>query len=55
MNGRLVEAGNVQELSAAILEAATDPHKTIDVWRRGLLPVRSMDDIARDYMTMYAA
>jgi glycosyltransferase involved in cell wall biosynthesis len=55
VSGRLVEAGNVGELSAAILEAATDPHKTIDVWRRGLRPVRSMDDIARDYMTMYAA
>jgi glycosyltransferase involved in cell wall biosynthesis len=55
VSGRLVEAGNVQELSAAILEAATHPHKTIDVWRRGLLPVRSMDDIARDYMAMYAA
>ena len=55
VSGRLVEAGNVQELSAAILEAATEPHKTIDVWRRGLLPVRSMDDIARDYMAMYAA
>jgi hypothetical protein len=55
VSGRLVEAGNVQELSAAILEAATEPHTTIDVWRRGLLPVRSMDDIARDYMAMYAA
>jgi glycosyltransferase involved in cell wall biosynthesis len=55
VSGRLVEAGSVRELSAAILEAATDPRKTIDVWRRGLRPVRSMDDIARDYMTMYAA
>jgi glycosyltransferase involved in cell wall biosynthesis len=55
VNGRLVEAGDVRELSAAILEAATDPHQTIDVWRRALRPVRNMDDIARDYMTMYAA
>jgi glycosyltransferase involved in cell wall biosynthesis len=55
VNGRLVEAGNVAELSAAMLEAATSPETTIDVWRRALRPVRTMDDIARDYMAMYAA
>jgi len=55
VNGRLVEAGSVSELSAAILEAASDPRTTIDAWRSALGPVRSMDDIARDYMTMYAA
>jgi glycosyltransferase involved in cell wall biosynthesis len=55
VNGRLVEAGSVSELSAAILEAASDPQTTIDAWRSALGPVRSMDDIARDYMTMYAA
>ena len=55
VNGRLVEAGNVSELSAAILEAATSPGMTIDVWRRALPPVRTMDDIARDYLAMYAA
>jgi len=55
VNGRLVEAGDVPALTAAILEAATSPATTIDVWRRALQPVRTMDDIARDYMTMYAA
>ena len=55
VNGRLVEAGDVAQLSAALLEAATSPATTIDVWRRALPPVRTMDDIARDYMTMYAA
>jgi glycosyltransferase involved in cell wall biosynthesis len=55
VNGRLVEAGSVAELSAAILEAATSPESTIDRWRGALKPVRSMDDIARDYMRMYAA
>jgi glycosyltransferase involved in cell wall biosynthesis len=55
VNGRLIEAGSVAELSAAMLEAATSPETTIDVWRRALRPVRTMDDIARDYMTMYAA
>ena len=55
VNGRLVEAGDVGGLSAALLEAATGPATTIDVWRRALQPVRTMDDIARDYMTLYAA
>ncbi|HMB81487.1 MAG TPA: glycosyltransferase [Vicinamibacterales bacterium] len=55
VTGRLVEAGSVPELSAALLEAATNPASTIDRWRRALPPVRTMDDIARDYMTMYAA
>jgi glycosyltransferase involved in cell wall biosynthesis len=55
VNGRLVEAGDVAELSAALLEAATSPASTIDAWRRALPPVRTMDEIARDYMTMYAA
>jgi glycosyltransferase involved in cell wall biosynthesis len=55
VNGRLVEAGSVAELSAAILEAATSPATTIDVWRGALRPVRTMDDIARDYISMYAA
>ena len=55
VNGRLVEAGDVGQLSAAIREAATSPATTIDVWRRALRPVRTMDDIARDYLTIYAA
>jgi len=55
VNGRLVDAGNVAQLSAALLEAATSPATTIDAWRRALPPVRTMDDIARDYLAMYAA
>ena len=55
VNGRLVDAGNVEQLAAALFEAATSPATTIDVWRRALAPVRTMDDIARDYLTMYAA
>ena len=55
VNGRLVEAGSVAELSAAMLEAATSPEATIDVWRRALPEVRTMDDIARDYLAIYAA
>jgi glycosyltransferase involved in cell wall biosynthesis len=55
VNGRLVEAGDVASLSSALREAATSPSTTIDVWRRALGPVRTMDDIARDYLVMYAA
>jgi glycosyltransferase involved in cell wall biosynthesis len=54
VTGRLVEAGDVAELSAALLQAATDPAGTIDKWRRVLPPVRTMDDIARDYLALYA-
>jgi glycosyltransferase involved in cell wall biosynthesis len=55
VNGRLLDAGDVGQLSAALREAATSPATTIDVWRRALPPVRTMDDIARDYLAMYAA
>ena len=55
VNGRLVDAGDVGQLSTALREAAISPATTIDVWRRALAPVRTMDDIARDYLAMYAA
>jgi len=54
VNGRLVQAGAVPQLAAALVEAATSPASTIDAWRRALPPVRTMDEIARDYMTLYA-
>jgi glycosyltransferase involved in cell wall biosynthesis len=55
VNGRLVAVGDIPGLTAALLEATSHPESTIDVWRRALPPVRTMDDIARDYLTMYAA
>jgi glycosyltransferase involved in cell wall biosynthesis len=55
VNGRLVEPGSIPELTAALHEAAAHPESTIDLWRRALPPVRTMDDIARDYLTLYAA
>jgi glycosyltransferase involved in cell wall biosynthesis len=54
VNGRLVEAGDVPGLSAALVEAATHPAWTIDAWRRALPPVRTMDEVARDYLDVYA-
>jgi glycosyltransferase involved in cell wall biosynthesis len=55
VNGRLITPGSVGELAAALRDAALHPESTIDVWRRALPSVRTMDDIARDYLALYAA
>jgi glycosyltransferase involved in cell wall biosynthesis len=55
VNGRLVMPGSVDELAAALRDAVLHPESTIDVWRRSLPKVRTMDDVARDYMALYAA
>jgi len=55
VNGRLITAGSVDELAAALGDAARHPESTIDVWRRRLPNVRTMDDVARDYLALYAA
>jgi glycosyltransferase involved in cell wall biosynthesis len=55
VSGRLVPAGDVDALANALTEAAVSPSATIDRWRRALPPARTMDDIARDYLALYAA
>jgi glycosyltransferase involved in cell wall biosynthesis len=55
VNGRLVPAGDVGALAAALTEAARRPSATIDIWRRALPDPRTMDEIARDYLALYAA
>jgi glycosyltransferase involved in cell wall biosynthesis len=55
VNGRLVAPGNVEQWAQAITEAAVAPAETIDRWRRALAPPRTMDDVASDYLTLYAA
>jgi glycosyltransferase involved in cell wall biosynthesis len=55
VSGRLVPAGDVDALAKALIEAAVSPSATIDRWRRALPPARTMDDIARDYLALYAA
>jgi glycosyltransferase involved in cell wall biosynthesis len=55
VNGRLVAAGNVEAWARAMTEAATDPAQTIDRWRAALPQPRTMDDIATDYLSLYAA
>jgi glycosyltransferase involved in cell wall biosynthesis len=54
MNGRLVPAGDIDALKNVLVEVASHPQTTIDVWRRALAEPRTMDDIARDYLDLYA-
>jgi glycosyltransferase involved in cell wall biosynthesis len=54
MNGRLVTPGRIDEWSRALTEVALDP-ATIDRWRRALRPQRTMDEVAADYLSLYAA
>jgi glycosyltransferase involved in cell wall biosynthesis len=55
ISGRLVPAGDVGALMNALVDVASNPAATIDVWRRSLKAPRTMDDIARDYLALYAA
>jgi len=55
VNGRLVTPGSVEEWARAITGAAVAPAETIDRWRRALPQPRTMDDVASDYMALYAA
>jgi glycosyltransferase involved in cell wall biosynthesis len=55
VSGRLVTPGNVDEWSAALTHVATEPALTIDRWRAALPQPRTMDEIATDYLSLYAA
>lgn len=55
INGQLVAPGNVEQWAAALTRAATDPAQTIDRWRAALPLPRTMDEIASDYLSLYAA
>jgi glycosyltransferase involved in cell wall biosynthesis len=52
VTGRLVEPGDDAQLASAMLEAATTP-SIIDRWRSALPRVRTMDEIAADYVALY--
>ena len=54
VTGRLVDPGDVVAWSRALTEAATDPAQTIDRWRLAIPQPRTMDDVARDYLELYA-
>lgn len=55
MTGRLLPAGDLVALSRALTDITTDPAATVDVWRRALPFPRTMDDVTRDYLSLYAA
>ena len=55
VNGRLIQPGDWRGLATCLREAASDPAGTIDRWRAAVPPVRTMDDIAADYLALYAA
>jgi glycosyltransferase involved in cell wall biosynthesis len=54
VNGRLYPAGDARALAAILKELAANPGR-VDQWRSNLSPVRTMDDVAADYLAMYAA
>jgi glycosyltransferase involved in cell wall biosynthesis len=54
VNGRLYPAGNVSALAEILKELAETP-ELVDRWRACLPSVRTMDDVTRDYLEMYAA
>ena len=54
VNGALVPPGNAQLLAETIERVSANP-SILDAWRAGLPPVRTMDDVAEDYLREYAA
>lgn len=54
VNGRLHPVGDARALARILEELAKDP-EIINQWRANLPPVRTMDDVTRDYLAMYAA
>jgi glycosyltransferase involved in cell wall biosynthesis len=55
VDGCLVPPGDVEAWANALTAAAASPAHTIDRWRAQLPPPRTMDEIATDYMALYAA
>ncbi len=55
LDGRLVPPGDWRALAHVLRTMAADPTGTIDRWRRALPSVRTMDEIAADYLALYAA
>jgi len=55
VNGRLVPPGSWRELAGVLADIAAAPIASIDRWRRALPPARTMDQIATDYLEVYAA
>lgn len=54
VNGRLYPAGDARALAGILEELASNPDM-VNRWRGNLPSVRTMDDVTRDYLEMYAA
>ena len=54
VNGRLVPPGDVDALASALADVAHHPD-AIDRWRAALPRPRTMDDVAADYLRVYAS
>jgi glycosyltransferase involved in cell wall biosynthesis len=55
VNGLLVVPGDVDAWAHALARVANSPADTVDRWRGALTPPRTMDDVASDYLALYAA
>ena len=54
-NGSLVPPGDWRALAAVLLALGRDGGGTIDRWRLRLPPARTMDQVAADYLSVYAS
>jgi glycosyltransferase involved in cell wall biosynthesis len=54
VNARLVPPGDVDRLTAALVEVAINPGGTILRWKKRLPSPRTMQDVAHDYLPLYA-
>ncbi len=54
VSGRLVRPGDWQALATVLGEIIRDPKGTVDAWRRALPVARTMEQVAADYLAMYA-
>ena len=53
-NGRLYPPGDWRALASILRAVAESPGTTIDLWRRHLPDVRTMDEVTRDYLALYS-
>jgi len=54
VNGCLVPPNDPVALGRALARIANDPAGTIDLWRRNLPEVRTMDEVVQQYLQMYS-
>jgi glycosyltransferase involved in cell wall biosynthesis len=55
VNTRLVPPGDVERLTAVLVDIAQHPEETIARWRERLPVPRTMRDVAHDYLALYVS